>query len=201
MRLSLPLWPVVAARGEEEGASSGAALEVALFRALFGQASSWQSGSCSTVPSVYACLLPPVAVVGVRWQASLLRRRWWSCTLCILCLASLGLEAPLIEHNLDGRSKPFCIQGHLRTYPQAGHKLRQSNLLGEALSEIGYRIQRQIEGKWFRPPRSSLTAAAQISGSTMVTEEDLNSLLDLLERSFLQLSEIYVLFFFLWGLL
>jgi hypothetical protein len=151
MRLSLPLWPAVAARGEEEGASSGAALEVALFRALFGQASSWRSGCCSTVPFVYVCLLPPVAGAGVRWLASLLCRQWWSYTLCILCLASLGLEAPLIEYNLDGRSKPFCIQGHSRTYPQAGHKLRQSNLLGEALSEIGYRIQRRIEGKWFRP--------------------------------------------------
>jgi hypothetical protein len=65
MRLSLPLWPAVAARGEEEGASSGADLEVALFRALFGQASSWQSGCCSTVPSFYACLLLPVAGAGV----------------------------------------------------------------------------------------------------------------------------------------
>jgi hypothetical protein len=41
-------------------------------------------------------------------------------------------------------------------------------------------------------PRSSLTAAAQISSSTVVTEEDLIALLDLLERSFLQLSETYL---------
>jgi hypothetical protein len=38
VRLSLPLWPAVAARREEEGASSGAALVVALFRAVSGQA-------------------------------------------------------------------------------------------------------------------------------------------------------------------
>jgi hypothetical protein len=38
MRLSLPFSLAVAARGEEEGDSSGAALEVALFRALSGQA-------------------------------------------------------------------------------------------------------------------------------------------------------------------
>jgi hypothetical protein len=62
-----------------------------------------------------------------------------------------GVGSPLIEHYLDGRSKPFCIQGPSRTYPQAGHMHRQSNLLGEALSEIGYRIQCRIEGKWFRP--------------------------------------------------
>jgi hypothetical protein len=93
----------------------------------------------------------PWLVRGFRWQAFLLRRRWWSCSLCIFCLALLGLEAPLFEHSLDGRSKPFCIQGPLRTYSQAGHKLWQRNLLGEALSEIGYRIQRRIEGKWFRP--------------------------------------------------
>jgi hypothetical protein len=65
MRFSLPLWPAVVARGEEEGASSGAVLEVALFRALFGQASYWQTGCCSTVPFIYACLLPPVAGAGV----------------------------------------------------------------------------------------------------------------------------------------
>jgi hypothetical protein len=65
MRFSLPLWPAVVARGEEEGASSGAVLEVALFRALPGQAFSWQAGCCSTVPFVYACLLPTVAGTGV----------------------------------------------------------------------------------------------------------------------------------------
>jgi hypothetical protein len=122
-------------RGEEEGASSGAALEVALFRAL------------SSIPASSR----PWLVRGFRWQASLLHWRWLSYSLGIICLASLGLETPLIEHYLDGRSKPFCIQGPSRTYPQAGHKLRQSNLLGEALSEIGYHIQRRIEGKWFRP--------------------------------------------------
>jgi hypothetical protein len=45
------------------------------------------------------------------------------------------LEAPFFEHNLDGRSKPFYIQGPSRTDPQAGQKLRQSNLHCEALSE------------------------------------------------------------------
>jgi hypothetical protein len=65
LRLSLPLWPTVAARGEEEGAPSGAALEVALSRALLGHVSSWQSGCSSTEPSIYACLLPPVAGAGV----------------------------------------------------------------------------------------------------------------------------------------
>jgi hypothetical protein len=61
------------------------------------------------------------------------------------------LEDPFLELILDGKSKPLCIQGPSRTYPQVGHMLRQSNLLGEALSEIGYRVQRRIEGKWFRP--------------------------------------------------
>jgi hypothetical protein len=57
--------PAVMVRGEEEGASSGVVLEVALFRALSGQASAWQTGCCSTVPFVYACLLPLVAGAGV----------------------------------------------------------------------------------------------------------------------------------------
>jgi hypothetical protein len=65
MRFFLPLCPAVVARGEEEGASSDAVLEVALFRALPGQASSWQTGCCSIVPFVYACLLPAVAGAGV----------------------------------------------------------------------------------------------------------------------------------------
>jgi hypothetical protein len=65
MRLSLPFLLVVAARGEEEGASSGAVLEVALFRALSGQAFPWQTSCCSAVPFIYACLLPPVAGAGV----------------------------------------------------------------------------------------------------------------------------------------
>jgi hypothetical protein len=37
LRLSLPLWPAVAARGEEERAPSGTALEVAVSRVLLGR--------------------------------------------------------------------------------------------------------------------------------------------------------------------
>jgi hypothetical protein len=48
-------------------------------------------------------------------------------------------------------------------------------------------------------PRSSLTAAARISGSTVVTEEDLFALLDLLEWSFLQKPGTHVFYFFLMG--
>jgi hypothetical protein len=42
-----------------------------------------------------------------------------------------------------------------------------------------------------------LTVAARISGSTVVTEEDLIALLDFLVRSFLQILGAYVLFYFL----
>jgi hypothetical protein len=63
--LSLLFSLAVAARGEEEGASSGAALEVALFRALSGQAFPWQMSCCSAAPFFYVCLLPPVAGAGV----------------------------------------------------------------------------------------------------------------------------------------
>jgi hypothetical protein len=69
MRFSLPLWPAVVARGEEKGTFSGAVPEVALFHALSGQGSSWQTGCCSAMPFVYACLLPPVAGAGVLMAA------------------------------------------------------------------------------------------------------------------------------------
>jgi hypothetical protein len=151
MRLSLPLWSAVAARGEEEGAPSGAALEVAVSRALLGRVSSWQLSCCFAEPFISTCLLPPWLVRGFRRQASILRRWWWSGALCIFYLASLGLKAPFFEHHLDGRSKSFYIQCPSSTCPQAGKKLRQSNLHGEALTEIGYRIQYRIEGKWFCP--------------------------------------------------
>jgi hypothetical protein len=130
MRLSLPLWPALAARGEEEGASSGAALVVALFRALFGRVSSLRSGCYSAVPSIYACLLPPVAGAGVSMAG--LSSLSAAVELRSLHLLSgiIGVGSPPFEHNLDGRSKPFCIQGPLRTYPQAGQKLWQSDGAG-----------------------------------------------------------------------
>jgi hypothetical protein len=89
--LSLPLWSVVVARGEEEGASSSVALEVVVSRALLGQVPSQQLGCCFTGPSSLPASSRSRLLRGFRWQASFLHWRRWSGALYILCLASVGI--------------------------------------------------------------------------------------------------------------